>query len=74
MINAIRVSTVRAGIAVALCAAGALPAAAQNEAALKSFFEGKRVTLKIDMPGTADGVDVQSGHRQLEDDANKQQP
>jgi hypothetical protein len=36
-------------------------AAAQNEAALRSFFEGKRVTLKIDMPGTSDGVDVKIG-------------
>jgi hypothetical protein len=34
------------------------PAAAQDEAALKSYFEGKRVTLLMDMPGTADGVDV----------------
>src|SRR4029079_14379405 len=36
-------------------------AAAQNESALRSFFEGKRVTLKIDMPGTSDGVDVKIG-------------
>ena len=34
------------------------PAAAQNEAALKAYFEGKRVTLRMDMPGDADGVDV----------------
>jgi hypothetical protein len=38
----------------------AMPAAAQDEAALKTFFEGKRVVLKIDMPGTSDGVDVQA--------------
>ena len=36
----------------------AAPAAAQNEATLRSFFEGKRVAVKIDMPGTSDGVDV----------------
>ena len=36
----------------------AAPAAAQNEAALKSYFEGKRVTVRLDMPGDADGVDV----------------
>ena len=30
------------------------PAAAQNEAALKAYFEGKR----LDMPGDSDGVDV----------------
>src|SRR6266542_4385629 len=34
------------------------PAAAQNEDALRSYFEGKRVTLRIDMPGTSGGVDV----------------
>lgn len=36
----------------------AFPAAAQDEAALKTFFEGKRVMLKMDMPATAAGVDV----------------
>src|SRR4051812_17226221 len=36
----------------------AAPARAQNEAALRSYFEGKHVTLKIDMPGSADGADV----------------
>ena len=36
----------------------AAPAAAQNEAALKSYFEGRRVTLRMDMPGDSDGVDV----------------
>ena len=34
------------------------PAAAQDEAALRSFFEGRRVRVTIDMPGTSDGVDV----------------
>src|SRR5437660_8224873 len=38
----------------------AAPAAAQNEAALKGFFEGRRVVIKIDMPGTSDGVDVRA--------------
>jgi hypothetical protein len=37
----------------------AAPVAAQSEAALKSYFEGNRVTLRLDMPGTSDGVDVQ---------------
>jgi hypothetical protein len=41
-----------------LLLAFALPAAAQNEEALKSYFEGKRVTVRMDMPGDADGVDV----------------
>jgi hypothetical protein len=31
---------------------------AQDEAALKARFEGKRVVVRIDMPGSADGVDV----------------
>jgi hypothetical protein len=44
--------------AAAMLTAIAAPAAAQNEDALRAFFEGKRVTLKIDMPGTQDGVDV----------------
>jgi hypothetical protein len=67
MMNAIRVSSLRAAVAAALCVAGAAPAAAQNEAALKSFFEGKRVTVKIDMPGTSDGVDVRGDARQAID-------
>ena len=45
----------------------AVPAAAQNEAALRAFFEGKRVTLKIDMPGTSDGVDVRADARRALD-------
>jgi hypothetical protein len=44
----------------ALVAFAASPAAqAQtSEAALKKYFEGKTVALKIDMPGTSDGVNV----------------
>ena len=34
------------------------PAAAQDEGLLRSFFEGRRVAVTIDMPGTSDGVDV----------------
>ena len=36
----------------------AAPAAAQTEADLKAAFEGKRVILRMDMPGDSDGVDV----------------
>jgi hypothetical protein len=36
----------------------AAPAAAQNEAALKAYFEGTRVAVRLDMPGDSDGVDV----------------
>jgi len=53
---------VRAYAVVAILALAA-PAAAQNESTLKAAFEGKRVTLRIDMPGTSDGVDVQADAR-----------
>jgi hypothetical protein len=36
----------------------AAPAAAQDESTLQSYFEGKRVTVTIDMPGSSDGVDL----------------
>lgn len=39
-------------------AIGAPPLAAQSEAALREALEGRRVTLKIAMPGTEQGVDV----------------
>jgi hypothetical protein len=45
-------------IATAMTIAASAPALAQDEAALKAFFEGRRVTVKIDMPGTSDGVDI----------------
>jgi hypothetical protein len=67
MITAIRVSSVRVAIAVALGVAAAAPAAAQTEGALKAFFEGKRVIVKIDMPGASDGVDVQGDARKAID-------
>jgi hypothetical protein len=47
-----------------VAAAAATPAFAQNESSLRSFFEGRRVTVKIDMPGTSDGVDVEADARQ----------
>jgi hypothetical protein len=51
-------AAVAAACAVAMASGTATPAAAQSEAALKSYFEGKRVTVRLDMPGAADGVDV----------------
>jgi hypothetical protein len=39
----------------------AAPLRAQSEAELKRYFEGKRVTLKIAMPGTEEGVDIYPG-------------
>jgi len=55
------------GLAAATVLALAAPAAAQNEDALRAFFEGKRVTLKIDMPATSDGVDVRADARRALD-------
>jgi hypothetical protein len=40
------------------------PVGAQDESALRSFFEGKRVLVSIDMPGTSDGIDVQADSSQ----------
>jgi hypothetical protein len=37
------------------------PLSAQSEADLKRHYEGTRVTLKIDMPGTEQGVDIYPG-------------
>src|SRR5438093_11510391 len=62
-----RVTILQLVLAAGVAAASAAPAAAQNEGALKSFFEGKRVTLRIDMPGTSDGVDVQGDAKQAID-------
>src|SRR6202158_2495858 len=53
----------KVGAVVAACTAVltlTTPATAQNEAALRSYFEGTHVTLRLDMPGTSDGVDVQA--------------
>jgi hypothetical protein len=52
-------ATVAASTA-ALILAIVTPATAQNEDTLRTFFEGRRVTVKIDMPGTSDGVDVRA--------------
>lgn len=42
-----------------LCLLALVPAlAAQNEAALRAGLEGKSVTIKVDMPATAQGIDV----------------
>jgi hypothetical protein len=49
----------RTALAVVLLAvAMPTPVAAQGELGLKKAFEGRRVTVKIDMPGTSDGVDI----------------
>jgi hypothetical protein len=62
----------RAALLCAIAVCFARPAAAQNEAALKSYFEGRRVTVRIDMPGTSDGVNVfADGKRPLDFGAYK---
>jgi hypothetical protein len=58
MFNPVRVST-----AVAVVVALAVPAAAQNESALKAHFEGRHVTVRIDMPGSSSGIDVRADGR-----------
>jgi hypothetical protein len=60
MFKTTRVSILHPALAAFVVAAAAAPAGAQSEGALKSFFEGKRVALRIDLPGTSDGVDVQA--------------
>lgn len=48
-----------AGLVAAAVVAQAPPLEAQTtEAVLRQYFEGKRVGVKIDMPGTSQGVDV----------------
>src|ERR1700754_2947862 len=48
--------------AAVLC--GARGAVAQNPDMLSPFFEGKQVTVKIDMPGTQKGIDVYPDRQQ----------
>ena len=36
-------------------------ATAQSEETLRRYFEGKSVVVKLEMPGTEDGVDVYPG-------------
>jgi hypothetical protein len=52
------IATALVGIALA---APRAEAQGPNEAEIKRHFEGKRVTLRIDMPGAADGVDIRVG-------------
>src|SRR5256714_14414984 len=56
----------RATLTLLIAAATAAPslALAQSEDQLRTFFEGKAVRVKIEMPGTEDGVDVYPGTAQ----------
>src|SRR5438309_204837 len=62
--NRMLVTHVSLAVSVVIIIALARPAPAQDEDALKAFFEGKRVVVKVDMPGTADGVDVRVDENQ----------
>jgi hypothetical protein len=48
-------------LAVVLALITAPAAAGQSEEHLKRFFEGRTVLVKVDMPGTEDGIDVHPG-------------
>jgi hypothetical protein len=48
-----------AAAAVSLLTPFATSVAAQDENAFKAYFEGRHITLRMDMPGSADGVDIQ---------------
>src|SRR5215471_14456477 len=51
-------ASLRTALGIGMVVTLAAPARGQNEAALKSAFEGRRVTIKVDMPGSSDGIDV----------------
>jgi hypothetical protein len=55
-----RIPMVLAGVLV-LTVAVAKPSYGQDEARLRKALEGKRITLKMDMPATQEGVDVYPG-------------
>jgi hypothetical protein len=56
----------RVSLALLIIAATAplRPARAQSEDQLRAFFEGRTIRVKIEMPGTEDGVDVYPGTAQ----------
>lgn len=53
----------KTALLLACAALVASPAHAQSEAALKDYFEGKTVIVKMDMPATQAGVDVYADAR-----------
>lgn len=54
----------RASFALLILALIVPPANAQSEDRLRTFFEGRSVTVKIEMPGAEEGVDVYPGRIQ----------
>lgn len=65
-----RVSVTAPLVAMAI-ACSVLPARAQNETALRQYFEGKTVVLRMNMPGTADGIDVREGRLDMREVNNR---
>ena len=51
-------------LVAALLPLAALPALAQDEAALRSYFEGKSVSVKLDLPASHKGVDLRMDREQ----------
>jgi hypothetical protein len=56
-----RIPVLLAGALVAATAVAARPVYAQDEAHLRKALEGRRITVKLDMPATQEGVDVFPG-------------
>lgn len=54
----------RSILAVSLLVAAAQPARAQTEEQLRTFFEGRAVIVRMEMPGAQEGVDVYPGRLQ----------
>ncbi|NOT07568.1 MAG: hypothetical protein HOP28_05095 [Gemmatimonadales bacterium] len=54
----------RLSLGVLLLASVAPPVRAQSEEQLRAYFEGKSVRVRMEMPGTSQGVDVYPGTRQ----------
>jgi len=50
--------SMRTALVLTMLGSLAQPAAAQSEERLRSFFEGSSVRVKLEMPGTSEGVDV----------------
>jgi hypothetical protein len=54
----------RTSVTATLIVLAAAPAFAQSESALRQRFEGRTVVTRIDMPATAQGVDIEPGGEQ----------
>jgi hypothetical protein len=54
----------RTSLAILLLTAVTTPAWSQSEDQLRAYFEGRSVVVKLEMPGTEDGVDVYPGAAQ----------